>query len=218
MINQLKNGCTPEGRLFIYLSKKANLSDNFAIHIAPNLHSQSHADRFLCESENGVLLTAYWIDSGYGYAEEEVYDKEGLPQVVIKKIFPSGFIMLDEDGFFNGTSTKLRYRFSEDAVFVPFTAANFIELAKEAPEANELATKILAEHHNFEKQISEVMRLDKQMRRERILEIFGYEITQVFAGQELAGYLNMTKSHFSRTKKSALSKKSKAKKRAELLS
>ncbi|TKC06945.1 cyclic nucleotide-binding domain-containing protein [Pedobacter frigoris] len=197
----------PVGRLIIYLSQRAKLSEQFLITIFPMLGESKQKTDFECQKEEGVSKVAYWIDEGFGYCYEIVADENGTKSNVIIGIYPKGTIMLDEHGFFNGAASDLHYAVKRESVFIPFSTKDFEALATRAPEAAILAINVVAENKSFAQDRSQLLRMDKLERRDAMLAFFGREIEEAFTFKELAGYLDMTEQYYSKLKKESLMRK-----------
>ncbi|MEJ2884356.1 hypothetical protein [Pedobacter sp. GR22-6] len=197
----------PAGRLLIYLSNRAKLSDQFLETIYPMLEDSKRKSNFECPKEEGVSKTAIWIDEGFGCCYELVADENGVRSPVIVGIYPAGTIMLDEHGFFNGAVSNLHYVVKKRSVFIPFSTVDFQELAMKAPEAATLAINVVAENKRYEQERSWLLRMDKWERRDAMIAFFGRKIEEIFSFKELASYLDMTEQYYGKMKKESLMKK-----------
>lgn len=197
----------PAGRLLIYLSNRAKLSEQFLETIFPMLEDSKLKSNFECPKENGISKTAIWIDEGFGCCYELVADENGVRSPVIVGIYPAGTIMLDEHGFFNGAVSNLNYVVKKRSVFIPFSTVDFQELATKAPEAATLAINVVAENKRYEQDRSGLLRMDKWERRDAMIDFFGRKIEGVFNFKELASYLDMTEQYYSKLKNESLKRK-----------
>ena len=184
--------------LKVYLHSKIELSPAFDPGINPMLAANTLAAKYTSpKSKDGVNDIVYWADEGFGYFTKPGVDKEGLPLIRIDEIFPSKFIALDADGFFNNVPSDRELHFTKGSVIIPFTKADFLKLRSIAPETDALASCILAEIKKHGVVIANMNKLIMQERLKIFEALYGKEVWQHFSQKQLADYFGISENHMS---------------------
>ncbi|MDR6785247.1 hypothetical protein ABIE26_003946 [Pedobacter africanus] len=192
-----ENPGTPVGRLLAYLKSKMQieLTAAFNLNINPMLTAQELLKLLPLAKPGDTWQTANWIDSGYGRASKTLYDKEGLPYECTVDFFKFGRIMLDPCAFFEGKSGNCYFEVAGNSVILPFTRQNFDLLQLSAPEAQALATNILAANAADAQEKTAMLRLKGQAKYDEFIRIFGPGIEQYFPQKHIASYLGFTREY-----------------------
>ena len=181
-----------------YLHSKIELSAAFDPTIDPMLVAHPLTAKYTSpKNKEGVNDIAYWVDEGYGYFTRPDKDKEDLDVIRIDEIFPSKWIALDADGFFNNVPSGRELHFTKWSVIVPFTKADFIKLKLSVPEADALASCVLAEIKKHGVMIANMNKLMMEDRLRVFEQIYGREVWQHFAQKQLADYFGISENHMS---------------------
>lgn len=193
--------------LIVYLSSYLNLSDEFYSTIGPML-KPADLREVLCIAKSGEICTdAYWIEEGYSRSFMKKIDKNGKEQDVTIGFSKSKNIFTIPECFFNNDVCKYNVQIAKGSVIVPFSRAHFNTLKFYAPEAEELATKIISRDKAEGLENALMLKMPPRMRYQEFLRIYGIEIEQFFALKHIASYLNMQPSYLSRLRSELLKKR-----------
>jgi CRP-like cAMP-binding protein len=188
---------TPVGRLLAYLKSKmqTELTAAFSTNIIPMLNAEILLKLLKLANPGDTLQTAFWLDSGYGRAYKILEDKEGLSFQRSVDFFKPERIMLDPKAFFEGLPGDCYFEIAKNSVIVSFTRENFNLLQLSAPEAQALATNILAANTAHAQEKAEMLTMKGKAKYDQFIRIFGQGIELHFAQKHIASYLGFTREY-----------------------
>lgn len=184
--------------LIAYLSSYLHLSDEFYQTIEPMLDPANLKEALSIANSGEICTDAYWIEEGYSRSFTKRIDKNGKEQEVTVGFGKSKSIFTIPECFFNNDVCKYNVQIAKGSVVVPFSRVHFNMLKIKAPEAEELAIKIISRDKAEGLENALMLKMPPRMRYQEFLRIYGTEIEQFFALKHIASYLNMQPSYLSR--------------------
>lgn len=187
-----------KGNLLNYLQSHLDYKPEFEIAILPMLRVRilEKVERIVKQDE--VCRTALWLHAGYGRWFAESEDKEGLPVDVTIDFFRHGKILVSGECFFNDSPSLFNVELAAGSVVIDFPRDFYDILKLSVPEAETLATKILAMDRPEGLEKMNMVKRNTRDRYQEFLRMFGPEIEQYFAVKQIASYLAMQPSYLSR--------------------
>jgi CRP-like cAMP-binding protein len=192
------NPGSPVENLLVYLNLQNNLSAIFNATILSMLPTRTLEKAELVTNKDDIALTAFWIDTGYARAFQNMLDKEGLPIEVTVDFNKPKRIMVIAESFFNGLPCDYNVEVAKASVIVEFTRTSFDALKLAAPEAEALANNILAKERTDALEKMRMLRMKPRPRYREFLRLFTAEIHLYFDVKDIASYLGMTPAFLSR--------------------